>query len=113
MREETRPDRRLAAHRAARPGAAEEAAVRAATRDSVFRPEPAVEQETFALYAEDTPETLRLTLHADARHLGPDAVRGVLFGIERLLVESAFGDVRPAEVAELTGLAGPGAGEPG
>ncbi|MEU8109895.1 condensation domain-containing protein [Nonomuraea muscovyensis] len=107
MREETRPDHRLAAHRATRPQAADEAAVRAAMRDSVFRPEPAVEQETFALYAEDTPETLRLTLHADARHLDPDAVRAVLFGIERLLVESAFGEVRPEEVGALTGLAAP------
>ncbi|WP_101786725.1 condensation domain-containing protein [Nonomuraea indica] len=110
MREETRPDHRLAAHRAARPRAAEEAEVRAAMRDSVYRPEPAVEQETFALYAEDTPETLRLTLHADSRHLDPDAVRGILYGIERLLVESAFGEVRPEQVGELTGLAaGPAA----
>ncbi|MDR8413849.1 condensation domain-containing protein [Nonomuraea sp. 3-1Str] len=105
MREEMRPDRRLAAHRA---GSTGEESVRAATRDSVFLPEPAVEQEKFALYAEDTPETLRLTLHADSRYLGPQAVRDVLFGIERLLVEAAFGEVRPDRVGELTGIAAAG-----
>lgn len=106
MREEMRPDRRLAAH-AARHAPADEATVRAAMRDSVFLHEPAVEQEKFALYAEDTPETLRLTLHADSRYLDTRAVREVLFGIERLLVEAAFGDVRPDRVGELTGIAAP------
>ncbi|MEQ4717590.1 condensation domain-containing protein [Nonomuraea sp. B19D2] len=100
MREEMRPGRRLA-------GPADEAAVRATLRDSLFRPEPAVEQEKFALYAEDTPEMLRLTLHADSRYLDAGAVRDVLFGIERLLVESAFGEVRPDEVGRLTGIAAP------
>lgn len=100
MREETRPDRRLT-------GPTGEAEVRAALKDSVFRPEPAVEQEKFALYAEDTAEMLRLTLHADARHLDAGAVREVLSGIERLLVESAFGEVRPDEVGALLGLARP------
>ncbi|GAA3140825.1 condensation domain-containing protein [Nonomuraea roseoviolacea] len=104
MREEMRPDRRLAAHR---PGSTEEAAVRAATRDSVFRPEPAVEKEKFALYAEDTPETVRLTLHADSRHLDAAAVRAVLFGVERLLVEAAFGEVRPEEAGRVAGIAAP------
>ncbi|MBN6051715.1 hypothetical protein JYK22_07190, partial [Nonomuraea sp. RK-328] len=104
MREEMRPDRRLAAHR---PGSTEEAAVRAATRDSVFRPEPAVEKEKFALYAEDTPETVRLTLHADSRHLDAAAVRAVLFGVERLLVEAAFAEVRPEEAGRVAGIAAP------
>ncbi|MFI6387240.1 condensation domain-containing protein [Nonomuraea sp. NPDC050540] len=100
MREETRPDRRLI-------GPADEAAVRHALRDSLIRPEPAVEQEKFALYAEDTPEMLRLTLHADARYLDAGALRDVLSGIERLLVESAFGEIRPDEVGALTGIAPP------
>ncbi|MBB5076459.1 condensation domain-containing protein [Nonomuraea endophytica] len=100
MREETRPERRLV-------GSVDEAAVLQALRDSLIRPEPAVEQEKFALYAEDTPEMLRLTLHADARYLDAGALRDVLSGIERLLVESAFGEIRPADVGTLTGIAPP------
>ncbi|MFI6522283.1 condensation domain-containing protein [Spirillospora sp. NPDC050679] len=97
MRKETARDPALA--EAATPDV-----VRAALDDTLVRTEPAVEQVAFALYAEDAPDRVRLTLHADARRIDADEARSLLHGVERLLAEAAFRDVGLAEVPEVTGV---------
>ncbi|MCP9951127.1 hypothetical protein LUX33_23725 [Actinomadura madurae] len=79
--------------------------------------EDAVEQEKFALYAENAStyedetdelvELVRLTVHADARFVDPGALRALLSGIENLLVQAACREVRMDEIGEVTGIAPP------
>ncbi|URM96660.1 condensation domain-containing protein [Actinomadura madurae] len=110
MRARTEPD--------AAPAAATDAATLAeAARDTRFRVEDAVEQEKFALYAENAStyedetdelvELVRLTVHADARFVDPGALRALLSGIENLLVQAACREVRMDEIGEVTGIAPP------
>ncbi|SFO40004.1 Condensation domain-containing protein [Actinomadura madurae] len=110
MRARTEPD--------AAPAAATDAAALAeAARDTRFRVEDAVEQEKFALYAENAStyedetdelvELVRLTVHADARFVDPGELRALLSGIENLLVQAACREVRMDEIGEVTGIAPP------
>lgn len=110
MRARTEPD--------AAPAAATDAATLAeAARDTRFRVEDAVEQEKFALYAENAStyedetdelvELVRLTVHADARFVDPGELRALLSGIENLLVQAACREVLMDEIGEVTGIAPP------
>ncbi|MEU8119529.1 condensation domain-containing protein [Spirillospora sp. NPDC049024] len=88
-----------------------------AAGESRFRVEDAVEQEKFALYAENAStyddetdelvELVRLTVHADARFVGSGELRALLFGIERLLVQAACREVRMDEIEQITGISPP------
>ncbi|WP_052357382.1 condensation domain-containing protein [Actinomadura welshii] len=110
MRARTEPDAALAA-------ATDAAALAEAARDTRFRVEDAVEQEKFALYAENAStyedetdelvELVRLTVHADARFVDPGELRALLSGIENLLVQAACREVRMDEIGEVTGIAPP------
>ncbi|MFI7024045.1 condensation domain-containing protein [Micromonospora sp. NPDC049900] len=91
-------------------------ALRAATAESTFSWTAGLNAASWHLLAHvvDEPDAVGVTLTVDTRHLTMDSVEPFLRGMEELLVEAAFGDVRwpwsPTSSA-ASGPVPPGAGD--
>ncbi|MGW4898435.1 condensation domain-containing protein [Kitasatospora sp. NPDC004240] len=84
----------------------------AAAEESEFRWAERGEQDEVAFFLElfdvfGEPDLVRIALLADTTRMAPERIEGFLFGLERLLLALAGGEVAPTDFPAVAGLAVP------